>query len=206
MIADDVYEWTQPLSGISDRSITLAKRRSAARAAEAVTVAIGALRDVSDEATRVLPDPADQHQVAAAYFDRLVRADFSGPVSRALESGDPGSAQLFTALAAFIAAAPADVVRDSTALTRLVLQPPIARWEDVPRSARSAVLSMVRALPGSGAEVAGRIGWSRGTRPAVRLARALPGTLGTGAASAALVLVGLARRTRAKLRTARHPA
>ena len=127
-------------------------------------------------------------------------------MSRALEGGDPGSAQLFAALAHFIASAPPEVVRDSTALTRLVLAPPILRWDRVPRPARAAALSMVRALPGSGGEVAGRIGGPRSTRLALRLARALPGSLGTGAAGAAFGLGGLARRTRARLSAARRPA
>ena len=77
-----------------------------------------------------------------------MRADFAGPVSRALETRDPGTRRLFEALTAFIAAAPADLVAHSDAILERVLRPPLAHWHRVPRDARPAYWAMVRALPG----------------------------------------------------------
>ena len=87
-------------------SITSRKHDSAALAAEAVLVAIDAWTSVHDEAVRVLPDPAHQERIGAAYAERLMRSDFSGPVDRALEARDPGMDRLFEALLAFVHAVP----------------------------------------------------------------------------------------------------
>ncbi|MCJ7710231.1 MAG: glycosyltransferase [Chloroflexi bacterium] len=147
VIGDVVYEWDRPRPGNEFTSITEEKRRSAARAAEAVEVAIGAWRQVADEADRVLPDVASRRLVHAAYLDRLVRADFSGPITRALDSRDPGMGRLFGALAAFIAAASPVIAAESDAVIERLVRPPLARWNRVPRDARPAYWAMVRAIP-----------------------------------------------------------
>jgi hypothetical protein len=197
VMGETVYEWTRPSASNPFSSITATKRESAARAAEAVLVAIGALRDVSAEAELRLPDPAASHTIAACYFDRLVRADFAGPVERALEGRDPGTGRLFAALASFLAAAPADIVMASTALTGRILRPPIDDWPRVVPSARGDYWSTIRALPGSDRQVAARVGTWRSSRLAVRLARRLPGGLRDRAASAT---VQLGHRLRARRR------
>jgi hypothetical protein len=147
VIGDVVYEWDRPRPGNEFTSITEQKRQSAARAGDAVEVAIGALRAVSAEADLQLPDDASRHLIHAAYLDRLVRADFAGPVRRALDTRDPGTRRLFEALTAFIAAAPPDIVSQSDAVVERVLRPPLAHWDRVPREARSSYWAMVGALP-----------------------------------------------------------
>ena len=89
VIADDVYEWNRPAAGSMDSSITSRKHDSAAFAAEAVLVAIDAWTSVHDEAVRVLADPAHQERIGAAYAERLMRSDFSGPVDWALKHVTP---------------------------------------------------------------------------------------------------------------------
>ena len=64
VIGDTVYEWTRPSPANPFVSITAAKRESAARAADAVAVAVGALRAVSAEAELLLRsgrEPQDRH-------------------------------------------------------------------------------------------------------------------------------------------------
>jgi glycosyltransferase involved in cell wall biosynthesis len=200
VIGETVYEWTRPSPTHQFVSITASKRESAALAADAVDVAVGALREVSDEARRLLPEAAQSHSIAVHYFDRLVRGDFSGPIERALESRDPGTARLFSALAAFIAAAPPDIVAESTALTGRILTPPIRAWETLVAPARGDYWSMVRAVPGSDRVVAARVGISRPGRLAVRLVRRLPGALGPAAATGTMVIGRRARDARRWIR------
>ena len=185
-------------------SITAAKRDSAALAAEAVSVAVGALRAVSAEAELLLPDPAASHRIASCYFDRLVRADFAGPVERALEGRDPSTGRLFAALASFLAAAPHDIVAESTALTGRILRPPIDAWPRVVPSARDDYWSMIRALPGSDRQVAARVGTFKSSRLAVRMARALPSGLRDRAANATLLTGIRLRAGRRRLSPARR--
>jgi Glycosyl transferase family 2 len=138
VIGDTVYEWTRPGPGNEFVSITSAKRDSARGAAVAVGVAVGALRDVIDESERVLPSPADRHVIARGYFDRLVRADFAGPVTRGIERREPGMAELLDALAAFVDAAPAGIATESQVLVDRVLRPPLTHWRSLDGRARAA--------------------------------------------------------------------
>ena len=199
VIGDTVYEWTRPSPTNPFVSITAAKRDSAAKAAEAVSVAVGALREVSAEAELLLPDPASSHRIATCYFDRLVRADFAGPVERALEGSDPSTGRLFAALASFLAAAPPDIVAESTPLTGRILRPPIGAWPRVVPSARGDYWSMIRALPGSDRQVAARVGTSKASRLAVRMARGLPSGLADRAANATLLAWHRVRAGRRRL-------
>ena len=199
VIGDVVYEWSRPRPGKESTSITEQKRQSAARAADAVEVAIGALRDVCAEADLQLPDDASRRLIHAAYLDRLVRADFSGPVTRALDTRDPGTRRLFEALTAFITAAPPDIVAHSDAIIERVLRPPLAHWDHVPHDARPAYWSMARALP-PGTVVPGRLLRSPLERAALGIGRRYPGSAGTLLATGAAVSAPVARRL-----LARHP-
>lgn len=192
VIGDEVYEWSRPRPGSEATSITEEKRRSAARAAEAVEVAIEALRTVAAEADLQLTDDASRRLIHAAYLDRLVRADFAGPVSRALDTRDPGTRRLFEALTAFITAAPPDIVAHSDAVIERVLRPPLAHWDRVPHDARPAYWSMARALP-AGTVVPGRLLRSPLERAALGIGRRYPGRAGTLFASGAAVAASAAR-------------
>ena len=193
VIGDVVYEWSRPRPGNESTSITEQKRQSAARAADAVEVAIGALRDVCAEADVQLPDDASRRLICAAYLDRLVRADFAGPVSRALDTRDPGTLRLFEALTAFITAAPDDLVARSDAVLERLLRPPLAHWDRVPADARPAYWSMARALP-SETVVPGRIFRSPLERAALGIGRRYPGRAGTMLANGVAASAPVARR------------
>ncbi len=198
VIGDVVYEWSRPRPGKASTSITEQKRQSAARAADAVEVAIGALHDVCAEADLQLPDDASRRLIHAAYLDRLVRADFSGPVARALDTRDPGTRRLFEALTAFITAAPPDIVAHSDAIIERVLRPPLAHWDQVPHDARPAYWSMARALP-PGTVVPGRLLRSPLERAALGIGRRYPGSVGTLLATGAAVSAPVVRRLLAHL-------
>ncbi len=201
VIPDDVYEWTRPSQDNTFVSITSAKHESAALAAVAVEVAVGALRQVAEEAEAVLPDPADRRVIASAYFERLVRSDFAGPVSRAIERHDPGMATLLDALAVFVEAAPPGIAATSRALVDKVLRPPLAHWRSLDGPARAAYWRLSRAASRGDPLVSRRIGGNvSGT--AVRLVgpsggrgrQALANALIVGGAELSMGLARLRRR------------
>ncbi|HEY3334694.1 MAG TPA: glycosyltransferase family 2 protein [Candidatus Limnocylindrales bacterium] len=165
VIGDVVYEWTRPGEGNQFSSITERKRQSAAFAAEAVAVAVDALEQVAGEAGQVLPAPADRHAIAVGYVDRLVRADFAGPVRRALDSRDPALPLLFDALVAFLAAAPREVVADVPAVLGGLVAPAMRHWDRVPGPTRQQVVEIVHArivdMPGTPGGAYGRLGLLR---------------------------------------------
>lgn len=146
VIADDVYEWTRPAPGSTDSSITSRKHDSAAFAAEAVLVAIDAWTSVHDEAVRVLADPAHQERIGAAYAERLMRSDFSGPVDRALEARDPGMDRLFEALLAFVHAVPRTALEGAPSVARIV-RTPLRRWNRMTPAAKRTYFDILDALP-----------------------------------------------------------
>jgi hypothetical protein len=182
VIGDVVYEWTRPRPGNEFTTITAAKQGSARLAAEAVRVATGALRQVEDEAERVLPDPADRRTVVAGYFNRLVQADLAGPVARATAGRDEGTVELLGAITAFLRAAPPDLLAGSAAVPRRLLWPALAHWRRLAADARAAVWSLVAAAaePGRIARTGSRrarldvrllervgVAWQGPARPAV---------------------------------------
>ena len=146
VIADDVYEWTRPAPGSTESSITSRKHDSAAFAAEAVLVAIDAWTSVHDEAVRVLDDPAHQERIGAAYAERLMRSDFSGPVDRALEARDPGMDRLFEALLAFVHAVPRTALEGAPSVVKIV-RTPLRRWNRMTPGAKGTYLDILDALP-----------------------------------------------------------
>jgi hypothetical protein len=182
VIDDTVYEWTRPGPGNEFTSITTAKQRSAAVAAEAVIVAIGAYRDVCAEADRLLPDEASRRVIRDGYFERLVNSDFAGPVTRALATRDAGMDRLFTALRDFLVAAPTETVARSNALIDRILRPPLMHWDQVPQPARAAYWAMADGALSRDKGVAGGSHGHRLTRPTLAVARRMPGRAGTFAA------------------------
>lgn len=189
VIGDDVYEWDRPGPGHEFTSITEEKRRSAARAAEAVQVAIGAWKAVADEADRVLPDLASRRIVRDAYLDRLVRSDFAGPVTRALESRDPGADTLFAHLEQFLGSVPPEVVARSGAVVDRLVTPPIIGWHQLPPAARPAFWAMVRAIP-AGPALRTTVNRLLLAQVAVRVARRFRGATGTRVAGCVAAAAG----------------
>ena len=185
VIADTVYEWTRPGPGNTFVSITSAKHDSAEAAAVAVQVAAGALRQVIDEADAVLPDPHDRRVISHGYFERLVRSDFAGPVARAIDRREPGTATLFDAITAFVEAAPAEAARESRALVDKVLRPPLAGWRSLAAPARAAYWRLSIAVSTIDPQVSSRIG-GHVTGTAVRIVGSRDGSLRRALASAML--------------------
>jgi hypothetical protein len=160
VIDTTVYEWTRPRPGHEFQTITAAKRGSARRAAEAVRVAMGAYAEVTGEADRVLPDAADRRVIAAGYFDRLVRSDFGGSVSRAAGSGDPGAQELFGAIVTFLGTVPPEIVGRSRVVLRSLVLPPVLLWGTLAEEARPAAWSMIDTIGGIARATPG-LSWRR---------------------------------------------
>jgi len=157
VVADDVYEWSRPPRGARTTSITATKYGSARLAAEAARVAIGALADVATEANVSIADASDRARVVDAYFQRLVRSDLAGPVVRAVSHNDPGGAELFDAIGAFLDAAPAGLVDGSDAVAAAILRPPLERWRGFRDPARAAYLRLLQGQLRTHPRLAGRV-------------------------------------------------
>ncbi|HET7028875.1 MAG TPA: glycosyltransferase family 2 protein, partial [Candidatus Limnocylindrales bacterium] len=69
VIDDDVYLWLRPLPGTISASLTASKVDASGPATEAVRVAIGALAEVTAEASQIA-DPSTRRRVVGAYFER----------------------------------------------------------------------------------------------------------------------------------------
>jgi hypothetical protein len=162
-----VYEWWRPPKAERARatSITASSRSSARRGVEAAGVAIGALNAVLEEARRQVQDPGLRARLGATYVERLLRSDLAGHLAGALKRRDPGAAELLGGIERFIAAAPPDMVRDTDALARDILEPTLARIPLLDSRARSAAWS----LAGTAATADPRL-WRHGSDPLARLA------------------------------------
>jgi hypothetical protein len=145
VIGETVYEWIRAAPVGAGPSITAATRSSASRGVEAAGVAIEALAAVTAELERTVADPRDRHRVAAAYAERLVRSDLGVHVARGLARGDPTLAELFDAIAGFVAAAPPATLAANAALAPDLVVPPLRRWSRVRGPARPAFWRMVDA-------------------------------------------------------------
>jgi len=163
VVSDTIYQWNRPRPGSDATSITAAKRSSARTAAAAVLVAVGAVRQVADEAERVIADPVVRLALVGAYVERLVSSDFTGPVVRSVALRDDGAAELLAAIAAFLRAAPQDAVGSMRPVLIGLALPPLLYWWKVPGDARTSAMDVVTA--GAGAAAAARsagltgIGW-----------------------------------------------
>ena len=163
VIPETVYEWTRPAPGSTVQTITSGKRVSALRATEAVTVAIGAYQEIATEADSCLPDPEIRRRVMHAYFERLVRSDFTGPVRDTVSRRDPATDQLYRALGRFLAVIPPASLASSDALREKILKPPLHHWGTLDGAAREAYWEMLHA--GQGA-AQGAAQWAGQAKPA----------------------------------------
>ncbi len=201
VIGETVYEWTHPHPDHWVETITSATKASAARAADMARMAPVVFRGVSDEVDADVADEATRMVIKRAYFERLVRSDLSGPVRKALDRRDAATARLFDAIAAFLAAVPAEIVATCEPLVELVLQPPGRRWRELVPSARASYWAMVRPALRADPQMGRRIAWRRAARHAFALDRRLGPPLGPVAATA--VVSGLETITRVRRRLRR---
>jgi hypothetical protein len=206
VIATDVYEWRRPVSEVRT-SITAAKRGSARVAAEAARVAVGALAEVASEAATQIDVPEDRAHVVGGYFDRLVRSDLEGPVSRAIASDDGGGAALFEAVLAFLKASPDGLVDRSTSVVQGLVIAPLDYWGGARPVTRATYLDFLGELMHAFPSVGRRLpAWS-----VTRLALARLGRQSRGAAGDPVVQLLLTLRWPAALlhrlrRPGRRPA
>ena len=198
VIGDTVYEWTHPHPDQWVETITSATKASADRAADMARMAPIVFRAVADEVDADIADEPTRLVIKRAYFERLVRSDLSGPVAKALDRRDPATARLFEAVAAFLAAVPAEIVATCEPLIELVLQPPAKRWTALVSSARPSYWAMIQPALRADPRMERRIAWRRAVRPAFTLVRRVGPPLGPAGASVILFVVsamtGLRRR------------
>jgi glycosyltransferase involved in cell wall biosynthesis len=191
VLGETVYEWTHPHPDHWVETITSATKASAGRAADMARMAPIVFGAVADEVDADIADEATRLTIKRAYFERLVRSDLSGPVKKAIDRHDRGTARLFDAIGAFLAAVPAEIVATCEPLVELVLQPPAKRWRALVPPARSSYWAMVRpalqADPGMGQ----RIAWRQAVRPAFTLVVRVGPPLGPAAASGILFAVSV---------------
>jgi glycosyltransferase involved in cell wall biosynthesis len=171
VVGDTVFEWSRPHPDRFVETITSVARASAGGATEMTNVARTVFTTVSDEIDRCIADPATRDAVAFAYFERLLRSDLSGPVHKAIKRRDPAGADLFEAMAAFLAVVPDRHIRRSDVLVTSVLRHPAREWKAVLPSARRGYWRMVRVASRADPRMPDRIAWRRGVRPAFLLGR-----------------------------------
>jgi hypothetical protein len=200
VIGETVYEWTHPHPDQWFETITSATKASAGRAAEMALMAPRVFGGVSTEVDADIADEATRLLVKRAYFERLVRSDLSGPVRKALDRRDPDTARLFDAIAAFLAAVPAEIIATCEPLVELVLQPPGMRWRVLVPSARASYWAMVRPALRADPRMGRRIAWRRAVRLAFALDRRIGPPLGPAAASAVMSVLETMTRVRRRLR------
>ena len=185
VVGDTVYEWYRPAASVPSTSITRTTRSSTDRGVEAIGVAVGALASVREEATFRLSD-GDRERVVARYAERLVRSDLAAHVAHALDRGDPEIGRLFDAIGELLASVPEQHVRESDAVARSILEPPLRRWHRVKGAGRAAYWRLFEAAlrtdPGISA---------RGGSPVARAALGLAarGRAGPGRGIAAALLM-----------------
>ena len=205
VIGETVYEWTHPHPDHWVETITSATKASAGRAADMARMAPVVFRAVSDEVDADVADQPTRLTIKRAYFERLIRSDVSGPVKMAVDRRDPATEKLFYAVAAFLAAVPAEIVRGCEPLADLVLRPPGKRWHELVPSARGGYWAMVRPALRADPRMARRVAWRRAVRPAYAIGRRFGPPLGPALASAMLSLVELPDRVGDRLRRVDRP-
>ena len=200
VIPETVYEWTRPAPGSKVQTITTGKRVSALRATEAVAVAIGAYRQIAAEAVSALPDPEVRRRVMHAYFERLVRSDFGGPVRDTVSRRDPATDQLYRALGRFLEVIPPASLASSEALREKILQPPLHHWGTLDEAAREAFWEMLRAAQGAGQASPAQVSPRMLARLALRLAARTNGPTRARLVWLPLAILGIAGRIKSVLR------
>jgi len=200
VIPETVYEWTRPAPGSTVQTITSGKRVSALQASEAVTVAIGAYQEVAAEAVSSLPDPVVRLRVMHAYFERLVRSDFAGPVRDTVSRRDPATDQLYRALGRFLAVIPPARRASSQVLREKILKPPLHHWGTLDEAAREAYWEMLQAAQGAGQERPAAVSPRRLARLAIWLAERTNGPTRARLVWLPLAILGIAGRIKSGLR------
>ena len=202
VIDTTVYEWSRPTAEHYFSTISADKKRSAALAAEAAKSARVCLLEVYAGIDADIPDAADRKALRAVYFDRLLRADLAAPLTSALKRHDPTIGVFFQALAAYFAAAPADVLA-CVGAGRARRPGPRASSVVLAADERPGRLlgdGPCRRPRGSG--LARRAGGGWANRVAFRVVALVPGRAGATLATMVLRTGGVARRVKRRLRPA----
>jgi hypothetical protein len=185
VLGDTVYEWSRPKTGRAG-SITDQTRSSAALGVAAAVVAGHAFEAVAAEAAATLDEPS-RNLVLVTYVERLLRSDLGVHLRQALERRDASIAELIDAIAGFVAAIPAPLVRGSDALAVDIVTAIRAQWHRVNHAGRAAYDRLVAAALAADPKLATRPhGWRQrfGLRLSLRLPRGVAGPI------AELVLFG----------------
>lgn len=191
VVGDTVFEWSRPREDRSFDTITSVARSSAAGGVEMVAVATAAFRDVCTEIDRQIDDEATRSAIKKAYFDRLLRSDFSGHVRHAPDRRDPATGLLYEALAEFLQSVPVMILSSSDTLITHLLRPPAKRWPLLASSARSGYWKLFRTAVNADRRMARRIAWHRALVPPFLIAERFDSRAGQAVASA-LLWVGAA--------------
>jgi glycosyltransferase involved in cell wall biosynthesis len=194
VVGETVFEWSRPHPDRFVETITSVARASASGATEMTIVARTVFRTVCAEVDARIDDEATRDTIKRAYFERLIRSDLGGPVSKAIERRDPATGQLFDALSTFLEAVPARIIVGSDHLITSILQPPARDWGTLVRSARWPYWRMVRQVVRADRRMPRRIASRvRLVEPAFVFAR-LGEPVGPLAASAVLWIAVLGKR------------
>jgi hypothetical protein len=194
VITDVVYEWRRPHPDHYIATITSARMRSAAVATTAVGLAGEDYRMVMAEVDRTAA--ADARQViAVTYLERLIQADLQAALARAVKANDPELPGLLGAMASFLETIPPEVRRRTPVVAVSVIAPPLRSFRSLAPAAQRAFLALVRAALLADAGVLNAI-HGRGVRRAVRVASALPPSLGAPLLGLAMLGEGAVRRMR----------
>ena len=149
------------------------------------------MTQIADEPTRTA--------LKAAYFERLIRSDLGGPVSKAIERHDPATGALFEALAVFLEGVPPGILERSDHLITSILLPPAKSWDSLIGAARRPYWRMVRVAMRDDPGTARRIAWRHMLEPVFRLG-AVHGPIGAMLASAILWTAASTHRVVVRLR------
>ena len=191
VIGDTVFEWSRPRPNRQFDTITSVARSAAAGGVQMVAVATGAFRDVCSEIDAQIDDERTRLAIKKAYFDRLVRSDFSGHVRHAPDRRDPATGLLYEALGGFLQSVPVTILSSSDVLITHILRPPAKRWPLLSPTARAGYWKMFRPAVKADRRTARRIAWHRALLPPFLIAERFESRAGLAAASA-LLWVGAA--------------
>lgn len=144
VLDETVYEWRRSQADAPALSITAVTRSSASGASARPAALAEALGLVRQEAAAQIPDGANRERFLAAYVERLLSSDLGVHLGLAISRADPSLADLLSAVDRFLEAVPEDLLGDSRALPRWILEPPLRSWRHLPASSRDAYRSLLR--------------------------------------------------------------
>ena len=200
VVGDTVFEWTRPHPDRAFETITTIARGSAVGAAEMAAMAAKVFLAVSNEVDVRIDDETTARAIKKAYFERLLRSDLSGPVSKALDRRDPATGVYFDALAAFLQSVPAVILASSDVLVARIFRPPAGRWGSLVRSARASYWRMVRVAMRADPRMARRIAGHRIAEPPFVIAGRSDSPASLAAASAMLSFAAWTLRVTGRVR------